>query len=300
MLIGITFLVLIFETVKYPGFVANHFYIDAEVYFSLAIFFTLFQRSNTKTMQLVFKLNRIFLMGISVIYLVFIFLEGSHYTNYVLSRFHFHLDGLIMPVLFSLFIFLVEKFRYEIPKSVKSLGITYPLIVFLLVFFIVKNLVSVSDMALNRNSYVLFHLNSSYDERMFYQWGIFYKFMVFVRNNTPTDATIVIPPEQDPWLMGSGNDNFVRAFLFPRKIVSETIVIPDEDLKSFGPKTYILITWGKESCRSEPECHGWPRQGIKATRIIYKNPDSSDVIEVKQNETYTPKDSKYVYGVIEI
>jgi hypothetical protein len=278
----------------------NHFYIDAKVYFTVAIFLLLFQKSNTKIMQLVFKLNRMFLVTISMAYLFFVFLEGSHFTNYVLSKYHFHLDGLILPVLFSLSIFLIGKFKDEIPKSVSKIGILYPLIVFLLIFFMVKNLSVVSDTAFNRNSYIFFHLNSSYDERMSYQWGIFYKFMVFVRNNTPADATIVIPPEQDPWLMGSGNDNFVRAFLYPRKIVSQTKIIPEQDLKTFGPQTYILITWGKEACRPEPECHGWPRQEVAAKRIIYKNPDTSEVAEVKQNTTYSLKGSKYVYGLIEI
>jgi len=92
--------------------------------------------------------------------------------------------------------------------------------------------------------------------------------MVFVKNNTPSDATIVIPPQQDPWLIGSGNDTFVRAFIYPRKIVQETIIIPD--LKVFGPDTFILISWGKEECKPAG-CHGWPRQDIRAKKIIYKD-----------------------------
>ena len=158
----------------------------------------------------------------------------------------------------------------------------------------------VFDMAFARDSYIVFHLNSSYDDKMFYQWGKFYRFMVFVKNNTPTDSTIVLPPMEDPWLMGSGNPHFVRAFLHPRKIVQETKIISESDLKKYGSNTYILVTWGKEVCKPDPECHGWPRQDIPAKKIIYEEPDSVNAAEVKENLIYKLGDSKYVYGVIEL
>ena len=118
-----------------------------------------------------------------------------------------------------------------------------------------------------------------------------------VKNNTPPNATIIGPPEEDPWLMGSGNDRFVRVFLYPRKIISVTKTIPD--VKAFGPNTYILITWGKEECKPEG-CHGWPRQDIFAKRIIYKDPNSDKAIETTENTIYKLEDDRYVYGVIEL
>lgn len=297
---GVTFLALTLETVKYPGLIGKYLYVDAKVYFALSVFLIIFLKSNKKFMKLLLKINKVFLVVTALMYLFFVLLEGANYTNYVLSRYHLHLSGLVTLVLFSLSVFLANKFKDEIPKSVKVLGILYPVTVFLLIFFMVKNLSLVSNLAFNRDSYILFHLGSSYDERLSDKWGIFYKFMVFVRNNTPTNAIIVIPPEQDPWLMGSGNDNFVRAFLYPRKVISQTIIIPEEDIKSFGPNTYILITWGKESCRVEPECHGWPRQDIIAKKVIYKNPDTSEVAEIKENIKYTLRQSKFVYGIMEL
>jgi hypothetical protein len=135
---------------------------------------------------------------------------------------------------------------------------------------------------------------------MFYEWGKQYQFMVFVRNNTPEDANIIIPPEQDPWLMGSGNGTYVRAFLFPRKIIQEGLTIPSDDLNNFPENSYILIDWGKEECKPDPECHGWPRQNIKSAKIIYKDPDSDGVAEVQENTIYKLKESQYVYGLIKL
>lgn len=292
-----TYLCLISEAIKYPGFIGKYLIIDVKAYFAVVIILLLFTDTKSKITDFILKANRIFLILLSLIYLCFSLLEGANFTNYVLATFHFHLDGLVVVVLFSLSIFLADKFKGVLPRITGKPGIVYLTLVSLMVFFVVKNITLVFDMAVSRNSYILFHLRSSYDDKMFYEWGDFFRFMVFVRNNTPSDATIVIPPEQDPWLMGSGNDHFVRAFLFPRNIVQEPIIIPD--LKSLGSKTYILITWGKEECKPEG-CHGWPRQNIFAKKIIYKDPNSSNVIETKVNTVYKLEDTKYVYGVIEL
>jgi hypothetical protein len=184
------------------------------------------------------------------------------------------------------------------PTSIKGLGLLYPAIVLSIVFFVVDNVPYITNMAFTRDSYILFHLRSTYDERMYYQWGIFYQDMVFVRNNTPTNATIVIPPEEAAWLMGTGEPAFVRAFLYPRTITPEPINIPN--LQAFGPNTYILIAWGNEECKPDPACHGWPRQDIKATKIMYKDPNSSNVIKVETNAIYKLGGSGYVYGLIEL
>lgn len=292
-----TYLVLLLETVKYPGFIGNHFFIDAKVYFALVITLLLFVNTKSKILRFIFKVNNIVLILLSAVYLIFVLLEGANFQNYVLATFHFHLDGLILPVLFSLLLFFVDKYKNLITKSVKGLGIIYPTIVLLLIYFMVKNLAYVSDLAFNRDAYIVFHLTDTYDQKMYYRWADFYRFMVFVRNNTPTDATIVVPPQQDPWLIGTGNLRFVRAFIYPRNLIQGTLILPD--LKSFEPNTYLLISWGKEECKPDG-CHGWPRQDIKATKIIYKDPNSDKVIEVKENATYSLKDTKYVYGLIKL
>ena len=298
LLILFTFLCLLTEIIKYPGFIGNYFYIDVKVYIAITIVLLLFTDVKSKFLGFILKANKIFLIAISLVYLTFSLLEGAHYTNYVLATYKIHLDSMILLVLFSLFVFLVEKFKGEMPKVKGKMGIVYLMFATLITFFIVKSANYVCNLGVMQNSYILFHLKSSYDDKMTYQWGKFYQFMVYVRDNTPEDSTIVIPPEQDPWLMGSGNDNFVRAFLYPRKIVQELLEI--KDVKIYGENTYILITWGKEACKPDPGCHGWPKQEIKASRIIYKDPDSTNVVEVRENTIYDPTDDKYVYGLIKI
>lgn len=276
---------------------ANHFYIDAKIYVAASLSLILFFDTNFNLMATVFKLNKIVLTALSIIYVVLNSIEGAHFTNYVLNIFHLHLDGMVYLVLFSLFLYLLGKFKYEIPKFIKSLGLIYYALVFFLILFVIKNFSHVVNTALTRNSYIVFHSSNSYDERLSYQWGIFYKFMVFVKNNTEPNATIVIPPEQGAWLMGAGEPYFVGAFLYPRKIIPETLLI--SDLKKYDKNTYFLIAWGQEECKPDG-CHGWPRQEIKASKIIYKNPDSWDTIDVKENTIYKLNSSPYVYGLIKL
>jgi len=292
--------VLLADTVKYPGVVANYLIIDAKVYFAITITLLALTSFRSKLANNIIKLNNIILVPLFLIYLVLILLEGSHFTNYVLNVFRLHLDGLVVVVLFSISIFLTNKFKDEIPKSVSSAKLLYYVIVFLLTLFLVKNASYVFDMAFNRNSYILFHLRNSYDQKMTYEWGKFYQFMIFVKNNTPENATIITPPMEDPWRMGSGNPNFVRAFLFPRRIIQESKIISEKNITSFGPNTYILITWGKEACKPDPDCHGWPRQDIYAKQIIYKMDNNEDVAEIKNNTIYQIHKSPYVYGIIKI
>jgi hypothetical protein len=297
-LIVFTYLCLFLETIKYPGFVGNHFIIDVKVYFTVVIFLILFSDTRLKIVTFVLRVNRLFLLPLFLVYLGFSLLEGAHYANYVLANFRFHLDSLNLVVLFSLSIFLADRFKNIIPMVKGKLSVVYILLVLLVVNFMIGNAAYISDMAFSRDSYILFHLGSSYDDRMYYQWRIFYQYMLFVKNNTPSDAIIVIPPEQGAWLMGTGEPNFVRAFLYPRKIIQGTLT--DLDTKSFGPNTFVLIAWGQEECKPDPGCHGWPRQDIKTSKIIYKDPNSDNVIETKENSVYKLSDDKYVYGIIEL
>ena len=291
-------MVLILDTFKYPGFVGKHFFIDAKVYFALTLVIVLFSASKSGILDLIIKINRILLILFSIVYLGLAAFEGAHYTNYILTIFRIHLDGMIILILFSFLLFLADRFKSLLPKKINQLGVIYPAMILLIVYFIVKNLSYISDQAVNRDFYVFFHPKASYDEKMFYQWGDFYRFMVFVKNNTTPTASIVISPMIDPWLQGSGNVHFVRAFLFPRRIIQyQNDVIPVESLEK---GTFLLISWGSQDCKPDPVCHGWPRQTIKAAEIIYKNPNSDKVVEVKENSVYTLEDDRYVYGLIKL
>lgn len=68
-------------------------------------------------------------------------------------------------------------------------------------------------------SFICHNLHLTYDEKMGIKWGEYYAYMVFVYENTPADATIVIPAEGDQWSR-TGNVGLDGYFLYPRRLVT--------------------------------------------------------------------------------
>lgn len=308
LLIVLTFIFLVLDTFIYPGAVAKYLLIDSRFYFGLSLALVLFfvpskKERDPKKYNLydfIMSANVVLLIPLWTAYLIFVGIEAGHFTNYVLAAYHIHLDGLISIPLFSLSLFLTEKVKNSLPKVflLKPKNLFYFVLVILTAYFSVRNLASSANTALNADLYVFLHPTSSYEEKMYYQWGDFYRYMVFVKNNTLENAKIVIPPEQEPWVARTGDIQLVRAFLYPRQLIQYNgISIPD--LQSLGPGTYIMVSWGDRECAAA-DCHGWPKQTIVARKIIYKDKNSSDVIETKENFIYKKDDYKYVYGLIKL
>ena len=293
-----TYFCLLLDTIKYPGFIGNHFFIDAKMYLAIVITLLLFVNTKSKILDFVLKINTIVLILSSTVYVFFSYLEGSHYQNFVLSVYHFHLDGLVFVPLLSLSIFLISRFKPKAPKPVGIKNGGYYILIFLAAYTLVSNVGTSLQKSLDGDIYVFTHIGDSYDQKMFFQWGNFYNYMVFVKNNTPENAGIVIPPEIAPWFTRTGSAQLVRRFLYPRKLIQfETAEIPD--IKSLPGGTYIMIAWGDWECERYG-CGVWPEQPIKAKEVIFKDPDSTNVKEVRQNFTYDPKDTTTPFGLLKI
>jgi len=295
-----TYGLLIIDSLKGPGAAVKHFLIDGKLLWAMdLVLMALLTSTKSKALNLLLKLNLFVLIPVCIIYLIFVGLEAAHYPNFVLSAYGIHLDALIYLPVFSASLFLVQKIINEFPKIFLRSFNDYVLLITiaLTTYFALWNLGSVLNSAFINDSYILAHLNDSYDQKMYFQWGDFYRFMSFVKNNTPDDAKIIIPPEMDPWLARTGDIQLVRAFLYPREIIQFNTVVLDSKFLTRG--TFIFVSWGDRDC-GRSDCHGWPKQEIRAKKIIYKDPDSNGVIESKDNFFYKKDDGKYVYGLIKI
>ena len=298
LLIVLTYALLILDSVKYPGFTGNHFFIDAKIYLVIVAALLLFVNAKSKILDFVLKINLFVLIFTSIVYIFFSYLEGSHYQNFVLSVYHLNPDGLVFIPLFSLLIFLIVKFRPKEPKPIKIKNVGYYILTFLIAYTLVSNVGASFQRSLNGDIYVFTHISDSYDQKMLFQWGNFYNYMVFVKNNTQENSSIVIPPEIAPWFTRTGSSQLVRYFLYPRKLIQfKTAEIPN--LKSLPGGTYIMIAWGDWECERYG-CGVWPEQPIKAKEVIFKDPNSSGVKDIKENFTYDPKDTTSPFGLLRI
>ncbi len=296
-LIIFTYACLLLDTIKYPGFVEKHFFIDAKVFFVLCLMVVLFIKSNKK----ILKTINIFNLMVSVVsglgYIFFSIQEASHYTNYVLSEFHFSLGGLVYVFLFSVSIFAVVQYGSRFNFKLNKTNFWQVVLYFFVAYTLVINFGATFKNALVSDIYVGLHLNDNYDQKMRNQWGNYYDYMVFVRENTPEDATIIVPPQILPWVR-TGNVALDRYFLYPRTLVQNTTE-QILDTFSLSEGTFIMISWGDWEC-DYGKCKLWPQQEIKAHEKIIKDSEANSVKEIKYNVIFTPEDTTDPYGLLRI
>lgn len=284
------------DTLKYPGFTGRHFILDAKLYPALFLTYLIVIRSFSFSW---FSKINFFILTVSTLsYFSLSYLEATNYINYILANYKINLEGFVyIPV--SSFLLLVA-----LNKEIKGLINFKPrfsrmILTFFAIYTLFVNLGKTVNKAVYENLYILTHFKGSYDDKMRYQWGNFYDYMVFVKENTPTDSTIVIPPKIPPWWNRSGDFRLVKAFLYPRKLVQyDKEEIPD--IESLPKGTYILIAWGEWRCDIEGMCRGWPIQKIKVSEIIVKKENSTGIKEVRENVIYNPSDTPNPYGLLKI
>lgn len=115
----------------------------------------------------------------------------------------------------------------------------------------------------NEISFIVGNPVLSYDEKMSARWGLYYDYMVFVRENTPPDAFIMTPPQTWPWL-SVGNRLLDHYFLYPRRTKggeAERLVVHEA-------ATHVMIAWGLHG-PEKPEKHGWPKSPYPPGKVIW-------------------------------
>ena len=97
----------------------------------------------------------------------------------------------------------------------------------------------------------------SYDEKMRRKWGDYYDFMVYVREHTPPDAVIAIPP-QSAWPT-TGNAGLDSYFLYPRRLVG---------LDQMADATHVLIVKAEDGSKDV-----WPPEPLPDGEISWMKQD---------------------------
>lgn len=101
----------------------------------------------------------------------------------------------------------------------------------------------------------------------------------FIKQQTPTDSVILIPPQSSVWPM-EGNAEYLRWFLYPRQLKHLDI-----DKRIPNEINFVLIAQGE--CMYG-EC-GWPKQAIPAHNI-----ERITLIDPKTREVTTLEDVDYI------
>lgn len=294
-IVAFAYLFAILETYFYLGVLRKYILVNSVFFLSLASVsgvYLIGEKLNLLT-KFVFKLTYFVFPVSLLLYLFLKALNTLNYDNFVFSRYHIQPENFLYLVVFSFILNLISvsiNSKIIIRKPQKLLMI----IVFLITFAFLGGVVNTVDEAVANNIYILTHLNSSYDSKMQQRWGIYYEYIKFVKENTPDDASILVPPQMSPW-GSTGNISLDRYFLYPR-VLKNGGIYGQPELNKFD---YIMIAWGEED-GIEKTMYGWPKVAIPAENILYFDGNSKTVTEKLGN--FDPKDlSKYGgWGLIKI
>lgn len=296
-LIVFTYFLLFLDTIKYPGFVEKHFFIDAKIYLAACVVLIPTFTTKNRFAGWIFRINLLVLAASGLGYIFFSIQEATHYPNFVLARFHFSLDGLIYVVIYSIALLIAEKITNLNLTKKEDISFGKKIIYFFVVYALVMNFGITFKTSLVGDIYIGMHYKDTYDQKMRNKWKNYYDYMVFVKQNTPEEATIIIPPQTSPWLR-TGNVYLDRYFLYPRRLVQYNDgQIPD--IASLNKGTYIMITWGDLEY-DMGNAKLWPQQKIEAGEKIVKDSNTSVAKEIQNNVIFDPEDTVDPYGLLKI
>lgn len=293
------FLMLLVESFTYIGFIKKHFFIDSSYIFIfsivIAITYLFVKRSGEeKLLQRFFKVNKIIFSTTILSSFILFIIEYANFPNYIFSKIHVNIDNISRIIFLSSALWLIDWLRTK-SKTMSKKSYLITSLSFLLIFFSLFSLLDKTfKEALEKNVYVIKNINDNYDQKMLKQWGIFYSYMMFVKNNTEEDSTMLIPPQTWTWYK-TGNVGLVRYFLYPRKLGNgDYDKLPD--LKNYD---YIFLAWG-ELPNGNKDDYGWPKVKIDSEKIIYWDEKSNSVKAVNSKYDPADKENYKAWGIIKV
>lgn len=267
------------EGISFAGYVLSHVGIRAYYIYIMSIFLALVpSRKAFPFSQILLKIS----IGIACFYTALIFLETIHYPNYVYTLLH------INPVTFQFFVALLWFHTLSLSgtKFLRSLLISGLIFVGIsgagrTLGMVYENIVKISKDPF-----------ASYESKMASVYPGFYPAIQIVKSLTPDSATILIPPQGNPWEV-EGNAAMVTYFLYPRKVVN----LDPSTIADLPDNSYLLIAKGSWP-RTGAVDYGWPKIGVSASRIWHIDLTQDQVIEYARD--YDPLFDKWDWGLIEV
>lgn len=306
----------ILESFTFPGFLYKSIFFGFQFFllfyilsgFLLRSKILILSKNGNNFYKFLGQLNNILLPIILLITFITSAVEVANYRDYFLNKIHLQPKNLYWTSFIVLFAVILNLKnlgkKWFLDKLILQREKSSIIVLALLGWLVVFNIRSISGIVFKNLFFIAQHPLVDYDFKMRYQWGDFYDYMVFLRENTPSEAKMAHPPwEIPPWL-STGSQPLVRYFLYPRQLFQT------KDITSLDPKAdYAMIAWGFWQCPQKPtekyfgQCsYGWPKVKINAEWIIYKEEKSARLKKKIENTIYDPDDkiNKNAWGLIKI
>lgn len=294
--IFVVFSLLFVEIIKYPGFLKKHIVFGPFSIMGLCsvLYFVCVDKLSRKNKMFIgYTSLAIFSISLAV-YIIASGLNAYYYSNYSFSKYHLATDSLANLFVFSLIILIVSNiFSHKLVKIRKQK--TLLLASIFLCIYTISSISQTLNLMVKDTMFILFHSHYSYEMKMQELWGPYYNFIIFVKENTKDNATILIPPQEHPWLF-EGNGALDRYFLYPRKLLSAPRIIDSLDVDQVD---HIIISKGF-SAKTAAEYNLWPKQLIKSKSYSFIDLTSKETTNYQENYYDKDNDINTGWGLINI
>jgi hypothetical protein len=279
--------VSLLEAVSYPGFILKNLHVSPYVIYALFIF--ILPAAQLKNVHL----RRLTILGAvfaTVSMTILESLENYFYPNFVFTYTHVNLTAL------EVFVFVTSFFAVSaaLVKGTYSKKLLASLLVAILVAVSSRSAGGAAGFAAAKLKGVIVAPTASYADKMSAVYPGFYTAMQLTRELTPATATVIIPPQRNPWEV-EGNAAMVRYFLYPRLIVPTSIDKPFPSIT--GANVYALIAKGSWEKRGDVN-YGWPKVALPAS-TMWKYENNSTSYE-KFERSYDPVSDAWDWGLIKL
>ncbi len=282
-IVPLTYSLLLIESLTYRGFVKKFLVLDITflIFCTVLSGFLLLLESYFFNKQpkgnlvvFVLKFNHLLFLPLCVSYYILVAVEAENYPNFVYSTFHLLPDNLAPLVLLSAYLLIINKFIVRPikinPKTVwEKINFWNVVLAISLLFFflfLAKDILFTVRSSAKTISESIGYINKSKEEKMRDRFGVVYDFARFIRENTPENSYILIPPQEYPWPM-TGNVLFFRYFLYPRRLINGGTYEVGVDIVN-EKIDYILIAKGELKLDCCGFDYGWPKFKFSGEKII--------------------------------
>jgi len=270
------------ESVSYYGFIENKIGISSLVIYLASLVLSVYR---LKTIKLPASTVKRALIAASIIYALLIAAETYFYPNYIYSNFH------INP---SVAQFALAFLSYHLILHLK-LNWYKAMLFASLIYVFVDGSGRTLGLAARGLGHFVSDPSATYDTKLARVYPGFYETMKEIVEVTPTNSTIFIPPQSNPWEL-EGNGAMVRYFIYPRSVknLGDDLRVPNVD----GP-AYVLVAKGSAKQRLTAHDYGWPKStwtGKNVWKLIDKK---KLVLQPDSTYIYDP-DNLWDWGLIEV
>lgn len=289
------------ETYKYPGFIFKHFNFLPMIFYvitGIAIIAIKLYPPPTPEKSLLAITFRLLAIYATILTGIFYIIETITYPNFIFTYLHVHLDGLqiLTGMLFVYFALsnLMHKHYVAILNSTFFLAISS-----LLINYAIINTLDVTKL-IKKEVEAMQSPAQSDDEKNEVGWGTIYQYAKMLKNATPEDAIIAMPPAQNHWLY-SGNIVLMRYFLYPRTLVNVKETANTSTLHELPSQNYdyVALVWGESNERDQSP-YGWPKTSIDAEYIDYFDLNTNTTNRVVTTQYQFRELNEQLWGVIKV